>query len=156
MKGWNIAEMGHVVNVLPPIDISGGKTGDRFNMKNYRHATIIIQVGASAAAFTKILVNECDAASSGNSAAIPFKLYSEETAAGDTLGAAESVAAAGKTPSANDNIMYVIELDSAELSDGYNFVEVQLTNGANSVIASVVAVLSGARYAHDQNETVLS
>ena len=32
MQGFNIAEMGHVVNVLPPIDITGGVVGDRFKM----------------------------------------------------------------------------------------------------------------------------
>jgi hypothetical protein len=156
MKGFHVAEAGHVVNILPPVDVTGGVTADRFNMKNYAHASIILQVGASAAAFTKILVNECDAATSGNSTAIPFKLYAEETAAGDTLGAAEAVAATGKTPSANDNITYVIEINASELSDGFNFVELELTNGSNSVIASAVAVLSGARYANAESATALA
>jgi hypothetical protein len=157
MQGMNMAEMAHVVNVLPPQDINGGAVGDRFHMKKHRKASIIIAIGASAAAFTKILVNECDAASAGNSNAIAFNVYKEETAAGDTLGARTAVAAAGLTPSANDNIFYVIDLDARELTDGFPFVEVQLTNASgNSVLASVVAVLTGARYAHDQNETVLA
>lgn len=157
MQGFNIAEMGHVVNVIPPIDISGGKIGDRFKMTNYGHVSIIVQVGVSAAAFTKIVVRECDAPTGGTATAIAYRLYAEETAAGDTLGAAEAVAAAGKTPSAVDTIFYVIEIDARELADGFHWIEVELDNiSANSVIASVVAILSGARYAHDQNETAIA
>lgn len=157
MQGFNIAEQGHVVNVLPPVDISGGATGDRFKMTNYGHASIIVQVGASAAAFTKILVNECDAASAGNSNAIAYSVYKEETAAGDTLGGRTAVTSAGLTPSANDNIFYVIELDARELSDGFEWVEVSLTNASgNSVVASAVAVLSGSRYAEDQSATAIA
>ena len=60
MKGFVLAEEGHVVQALAPVDISGGKTGQAFSMKKYQHASIIVPVGVSAAAFTKILVNECD------------------------------------------------------------------------------------------------
>lgn len=157
MQGFNVAEQGHVVNVIPPIDINGGKKGDIFSMENYAHASIIVQVGVSAAAFTKILVNECTAFDGTGRTAIAYNLYAEETALGDTLGAREAVAAAGKTPSANDTIMYVIELDARELSDGSHFVEVELTNtSGNSVIASAVAILSGSRYAEDQSPTAIA
>lgn len=158
MKGINIAEQCHVVNILPPIDITGGVYGDVFNMANFAHATIIIQVGVSAAAFTKILLAECLAATGHSGTAVPiaFNYYAEETAAGDTLGARTAVAATGITPSANDTIMYVIELDAAELSEGYNWVELHLTNTSNSVIASAVAILSGARFAGDQSATAIA
>jgi hypothetical protein len=147
MRGMLIAEQAHVVNVIPPIDITGGKAGDRFSLAKWQHATIIVQIGVSAAAFTKILVNACTAATGGSSAAIAYRLYSEETDAGDTLGAKEEVAATGKTPSANNNIMYVIEIDATELPDGSPWIELSLTNTSNSVIASAVAILTGARYA---------
>lgn len=156
MKGYNIAEMGHVVNILPPIDITGGTTGDVFSMENYGHATIIVQVGVSAAAFTKILVNECTALDGTGATAIAFNYYAEETAAGDTLSTRTAATTAGVTPSANDTIFYIIELDASELSDGSNFVQLQLTNGTNSVIASAVAVLSGSRYGGTQSVTAIA
>lgn len=157
MQGFNIAEQGHVVNILPPIDINGGATCDVFSMENYGHATIIVQVGVSAAAFTKIIVKECTSFASAGATAIAYNVYKEETAAGDTLGARTAVAAAGLIPSANDTIMYVIELDARELSDGSHFVEVSLTNASgNSVIASAVAILSGSRYAEDQSATAIA
>jgi hypothetical protein len=147
MRGINLAEQAHVVNVLPPKNISGGAIGDRFKMSHHQKASIVVQVGVSAAAFTKIIVKECDAATAGTATAIAYRLYAEETATGDTLGAKEAVAATGRTPSANDNIMYVIDLDATDLTDGYKWVEVSLTNtSGNSVLASIVAVLTGPRY----------
>jgi hypothetical protein len=156
MKGLVLSEIGHIVNALPPIDITGGVTADRFRMKNFKHATIIVQIGVSAAAFTKIIVRECNAATSGTATDIAFALRAEETDAGDTLGAVEAVAAAGKTPSANNNIFYVIEIDAAQLTDGFEWIEVALTNGANSVIGSVVAVLTGQRYQEALTATAIA
>lgn len=156
MQGLFLAQLAHIVNVLPPVDITGGVAGDRFKMSNHGHATIIVQVGVSAAPFTKIILREADAAEAGNTNDIPFTLYAEETSAGDTLGPKEAIAAAGRDPSANDNIFYVIELDGRELSDGFPWVELALTNGTNSAIVSAVAILSGSRYAADQSDTAIA
>lgn len=156
MKGINIAEMGHVVNILPPVDITGGVQSDVFSMENYAHATIIVQVGVSAAAFTKLIVAECDDFTPTTDTDIAYAVYKEESAAGDTLGPRTAVAAAGLTPSAADNIMYVIEIDADELTDGYPNLRLEITNGVNSVIASAVAILSGSRYAGAESATAIA
>lgn len=155
-QGIVISEAAHVVMPIAPIDITGGKTSARFSMAKYGHASIIVAIGVSAAAFTKIELYECTLASGGSATAIAYSAYKQETAAGDVLGAKVAVASTGITPSANDTIFYVIELDARQLTDGSNWVEVRLTNGSNSVIAAVIAILSGARYAHVGSETVLS
>jgi hypothetical protein len=161
-KGINMAESCKIINILPPVDITGGVYGDVFNMGGFAHATIIVQIGVSAAAFTKIIVNNCIDATghSGTAVAIAHNIYKCETlntaASGDVLGARTAVAAAGTTPSAVDGIFYVIEIDAAELTDGYNWVELSLTNGANSVIGSAVAILSGSRYGGDQSKTAIA
>ena len=152
----NIAEQGHVVNILAPIDITGGATVDIFSMENYRHATIIIQFGVTASAATKITVEECTSAAGAGNTAIAHYIYKEETASGDTLGARTAVAAAGTTPSANDNIFYVIELDASELSDGSEWVKLTITAPAASILCSAVAVLTGARYGKDQSATAIA
>lgn len=148
MQGTVIAEQLHIVNILPPVDITGGATSQAFSMKNAAHATILLLVGVSAAAWTKILVEQCTAADGTGAAAIPFNMYAQETAGAshDTLAAREAVAAGGRTPVAADNIFYVIEIDARELSDGFPYLRLHLTNGSNSVIASAVAILSGLRY----------
>lgn len=155
MRGINLSEGAHIVNVLPAVDITGGKVGDIFSMAKWSHATIIMTVGVSAAAWTKILLEECSDFAGTNNVAIPFRMYKEETALGDTLTSYEMVAAAGYTPNAADNIMYIIELDHSELSEGKQFVKWSVTNGANSVIAACVAILTGARYANDQSATAI-
>ena len=146
----------HFVNILPAVDITGGVTGDRFHMRHHKKALIVISVGVSAAAWTKIILRSCSAATGGTATDIPFTLYADETALGDTLGARTVVAATGHTPSANNGILYVIELDASELLDGHDWVELALTNGANSVIASAIAILSGSRYSGDQSGTVIA
>jgi hypothetical protein len=160
MKGLVVAEQGHVVQVLAPVDITGGKVCQAFKMAKYQHATIIVEIGVSAAAFTKIIVSAGTATAAvgtpvAGATAIPFAIYKQETAgeANDVLGARTAVAAAGYTPSANDGIFYVIEIDGNELPDGSPYVQLSLTNGSNSVIASAIAILTGARFAETQSPT---
>jgi hypothetical protein len=143
MKGFVIPEMAHPVNILPPIDITGGVTSDVFSMKGYGHVDIVLQVGVSADAFTKIIVEECDDFVPTTHTDRAFNVYKCETDSGDVLGAKTAVAATGLTPSANNNIFYVISIDAAELTEGYPNLRLELTNGANSVIASAMAYLSG-------------
>lgn len=150
------AEAGHILNILPPIDITGGVTGDVFSMRRYQHATIIVQVGVSAGAFTKIIVNECTDFAAAGANPIAHSIYKEETDSGDTLSARTAVAAAGTTPSANDNIFYVIELDHDELADGFEYVQLSLTCGVVAILASAVVILSGARYAEEQSPTEIA
>lgn len=148
MKGFVVAEQGRVVNILAPVDITGGKTAQAFSMKNHQHASILLAIGVSAAAFTSIVLNACTDASGDNPTAIPFNVYKQETAGAshDQLGARTAVTSAGFAPSANDGIFYDIEIDANELPDGSPYVQMVLANGSNSVIASAIAVLSGARY----------
>jgi hypothetical protein len=160
MKGLVAAEQAHIVNILPPVDITGGKVAQAFSMAKHAHATIILQIGVSAAAFTKIFVDSATATAAVGSAAagaahMAFSIYTQETAGADqdVLSARTAVTSAGYTPAATDGIFYVIEIDASELPDGSPYVQLNLTNGVNSVIASAVAILSGERYAGSQSAT---
>lgn len=156
MQGINLAEQGHIVNVLPPIDINGGATGDRFTMKHYGKATIIVQIGVSDVAPT-IIVKECTAASGGTATAIAFAAYKEETAAGDTLGARTAIEAAGLVANAANSIFYVIDIDARQLSDGSPWIEVSATiESGQGCLMSMVAILTGARFANDQSATAIA
>lgn len=158
MKRFYLAQEGHVVNALPPIDVSGGATSDAFKMTNHSHASILVATGVSAAALTSITVEACSAADGSGNEAIAFDYFAETTAAGDTLGAKTSATTSGITsPTANDNTMYVIEIDAAELPQDKPWVRVVLTNASgNSVICTVQAILSGSRYSGDQNATAIA
>jgi hypothetical protein len=156
MKGFVLAEEGHIVQVITPKNITGGASGAVFSMERYQHASIIILLGVQAAQATKILLNQCTDASGDGATAIPFALYTQESANADVLSARTQQTAAGYTPTATGGTFYVIELDANELSDGYPYVQLEITNGANADYASAVAVLSGARYAEAQSPTVLT
>ena len=157
MQGINLTEQGKPFYALFPQSVAGGVNAARFSMKHYAHATISIGFGVTDEAAEKIIVREANASSGGTATDIAFNVYKEETANGDTYGARTEIAATGLTPVATDNITYVIELDARELSDGFEWVEVNIQAGTGaSVLASVHVALTGARYAHDQSETVLS
>jgi hypothetical protein len=149
--------MMHIVNILPPQDVSAGVTSDIFSMKNYSHATIIVTAGSTNADAGNITIEECDDFTPTTDTAIDFYYYAETTAAGDTLGArTAAVAATGIDVSGNDNIIYVIEIDTAQLSDGYPCLELKWSVCGGATYGSAIAILSGARYAGDQSATAIA
>lgn len=157
MKGINLAEQCHIVNILPPQSIAGAVAADIFSMENYAHATIIVTAGATNADAGNITLEECDDFTPTTDTAIDFYYYAEETAAGDTLGArTKAVAATGIDVSANDNITYIIEVDASQLTDGYPCLELKWSAPGGATLVSAVAVLTGARYAGDQSETAIA
>ncbi len=156
MKGINIAEALHVVNILPPQDVDSGKTSDVFSLKNHAHATIIVTCGSTNADAGNITIEECDDFTPTNDTAIPFTYYKEETAGGDTLSAKQTaVAATGIDVSANDNTTYVIEIDASQLSDGYPNLILKWSDPGGATYGSAVAILSGSRYAGSENATAI-
>jgi hypothetical protein len=160
-RGIYTAQEEHLVNLIPPVDVNGGKTSGVINLKNYAHLTIILQFGATSAVPSKVSLLASDNGSPESTAALGFDVFKCETAYGsangDVLGARVAATAAnGFAPSGTDNIFYVIEVDAATLPAGKNYVELVLANPSGACLASAVAVLSGARYDHDQSETVLT
>jgi hypothetical protein len=160
-KGFRVAESGHVVNVLPPVDITGGTTSQAVDLALAGHVSFILQIGLSAAAPGAVTVQAGTAtaavgAAVAGAATLPFRVYKQETAgaAKDTLDAGTDVAATGFTPAAADGIFYVIEIDADALPSGKPYVQLALANTTNSVIASAVAILSGLRFAGLSSPTV--
>ena len=157
MSYFNIAQEGHVVSVQLPIDIdtANGATGESFSMENWSHASIVITGGAATGA-SDVTVSENTDASQSDTTAIAFKYAIETTAGGDTLGALTAVSSSGFTMSTNNGTIYVLEIDAADLSAGYNWVTVHFGDPSGSVIVSAVAILSGGRYAGDESATAIA
>jgi hypothetical protein len=156
MKGFVIAQAGHVVQALAPVSMSGGKTAHAFSMKKYQHASILVFLGVQAAQLTSLVLNACTDASGSNPTAIPFNVFKAETANVDVLGAKTAVTASGFQPTATGGTFYVIELNASELPDGSPYVQAVIANGANADYGAVVAILSGARFAEDQSPTEIT
>lgn len=157
MLGTTIAEQFHVVNILPPVSITGAVTSDVFSMKNYSHCTIIVQAGVTNADAGFVTIEECDDFVPTTDTAIAFSYYAEETAAGDTLGArTAAVAATGIDISANDSIFYVIEIEASQLSAGFPNLYLKWSAPGGATLVSAVAILSGAKYGGTLSPTAIA
>lgn len=155
MKGINLAEQGHPVNILPPVDINGaGATSDYFSMKYADHASIMIQAGLTGAASTVTLFKSKDNAGTDEEA-IPFKYWAEETDAGDALERQTDATAAGFATSTNDNIMYGIEIDAAALGGDFTHLAIKASDPTVATLISAMAILTGNKYDGDQSPTVI-
>jgi hypothetical protein len=146
----------HFVNAVAPIDINGaGASSDVFSLRDHAHATIIVQLGVTGAA-TTITVEECDDFVPTNSTAIAFNYYAEVTAGGDTLAARAAATTSGITGSTNDGVMYVIEIDASELTDGYPCLRCVLSDPSAATLANVLAILSGPRHGKEASATAIA
>jgi len=156
-QGFSIGEgQGKMILGVTPKDIdAGAQTSDAWSMADWTHASIIISLGVTGAASTVTVKESTDASGSG-ATAIGFSYYAEETAGGDTTGARTTVSASGFATSTNDGVYYVIELDATELSDGYPWVTVHLSDPGAATFACVNVVLSGGRYQEVQSLTAIA
>ncbi len=156
MKGFNIPEGAHVINALPPISLAASPKSDTWSMKGYAHADIIIQLGA-AVQVEQITLLECIDTAATDDNALPFKYYSEVTANGDVLERQTDALAAGfATASAGTaNTMHIISVDASEMTEGYDYLAVQITGAGGAQLGSVVAILTGSRYGEEASPTAL-
>lgn len=140
--------------IIPPVDIvNTGVDSDVFVLKDYRHASVVVNFGVvEALATTTITVEECTAFDGSDATAIPFNYHAELTGLTDVVGARTAALAAGvDSPAGVDFVKYIIEIDSDELSDGSEFVRISLTGaGAGlSCLAQASVVLSVPRFMAD-------
>ena len=140
-------ERNHIaIGLVPDADLyAADPATDIINMEDYSHVTFLLTEGAGGTGTVKLTVEECDDTTPTNSTAIAFKY--RVCSSGDTWGALTASAATGYTTTAGANKMVAVEVDAAELSDGYPFVRLQLTEVVDDPCdAGVVVILSGARY----------
>lgn len=149
MPGFVLAESGHVVQALAPVDITGGANSRGVLLRNWAHASIIVGIGASAAAPTSIKVQACSNATGTGATDVGFSYYAELAAGADTdvLGARVTVAATGITSvDADDGVFYVIEIDAREVPASLPYIRVAIAAPASAIIAHVTFILSGGRF----------
>jgi hypothetical protein len=176
MQGFNIAELGHVVNLLPPQSISGGvsQVNPAFKMNLYQHASILILFGAEATQIAGTLQVFLVPSVNGTPIAIPFNYYFQAAggAGHDVLSSIQNAPAAGLTLAVGNapaNGLIVIEIDASELeastgalagtalagSVGQDaYVSLSIPSAAAANYAAVAVVLSGAREAYVGSPTV--
>ena len=155
-KGFHLPSDGHTVQITAAVDINGAiVNSDVFSMANHSHVDILVGLGVTGAA-TTITVEECDDFVPTNTTAIAFAVYKEETAGGDTLGARVAATTAGFAASTNNGIFYIISIDASQLSDGRPNLRIAFSDPSAATVASAFAILSGSRFAGDQNATAIA
>ena len=148
-----LAQETHVAVLEYPVSFVGGITTAGFSMKNYSHVSIIVAFGVEVNAGS-ITVEEMTAqGGGGTNTPISFDVYKAESADTDVLGV--RVNGSSVTKSTNNDVFYVIEIDSTQLDAGYSWLRVKCSS-AGAQLGCIVAILSGARLEGDQSPTVFA
>jgi len=146
----------HIVPLVFPQDVTTtGPTFDIVGLKKWNHVTILVMTGTNSKGCT-LTLEECDNVTPSNDTAIAFNYRKMSTS--DVWGALTAATSSGVTiADGDDNCVYAIELDAAELSDGYAYVIPKLSNPAsgNNYFAAI-AILSEPRFAEDVPSTVIT
>ena len=128
---------------------------DIISMALHDEVTFIVQEGAGGTGTATLTVEECDDTTPSNSTAIAFKYRVAQS--GDTFGALTAVAASGYATVAGANKMVQITIKSEDLSAGFPFVRLVLTELVDDPVdAGVLAVMGQNRYSGDSHTSVLS
>ena len=158
-KGFVTAEQGHVILLLQPQGtcVTVALTSDTFSMENWAHATSLVAGGAGTGQ-TAVTVGECVGFGGTARTALTFRYAEEATANGDVLDAALAWASTFTLSAGSTGVYAVIEIDGDELSDGYQFIQVNFSAGTTAIPKDLCSfgVLSGGRYQEDITVTAIA
>jgi hypothetical protein len=143
---------------LPDADLyNSDPATDVYNMKNYDRITFILVEGAGGTGTAVLTVEECTSAAAAGATAIAYRYKTcADAGSADTWSAWTAIASTGYTTVAGANKMVAIEVRSNELSAGYPFIRLQLTEDANDPVdACVMAILSDPRDSQDVMPTAI-
>jgi len=154
-----LCELTKIVPILAIADHTAGVTMDAFKLTEHGHATIIFTFAALTGDYVLTVTQGATAAA--NTAALPFDYA--YTAVDINSDGAETLSALTNdadgvltlTDGTYDNRMLVVEIDGKRLTDGYDWVDMRLSN-AGAGYATALVILSEGRYVSDLGETVLS
>lgn len=173
-KGFNLANDGHLVmclgtDTVPAHELNGADHHFAVvNMENWLHVDFVVFFGTSPRAAAVITVESCSnwvtlAGSPTTATKIAFQYYQRLTnqcTMGNDVDSeiqTVSVAATGLVPTAGtDNILYIIPLNSDQLTSGHIGFRLDIVNAGAGCLGTVFAILSGARYAGSARPTVMS
>lgn len=145
----------HVVAGLSPSAdrYNTDPASDVVNMANFEKAVFLLHQcknATSTAGTASVKPQAVSSVAASNAEDLPFKYTKKVTGADDTMGAVTSVAAGSSfTTTANEDTIYVIEVDARDLPATKQYVQLKLTEVVNApVIGSVICLLVGYRYGY--------
>lgn len=148
------------VHLIEPKDWTGAaSTADHFSMKNYGHATIIIQCGAWAGGTAAVTLEQSTVVAGTDDKALAFT----EQWLGSVLATADLLTRTAVTANTFDldtaNQIHVIEIDAEDLDvdNDFDCVELNVASpGANADLYGAIAILSHSRYMNEPPPTAIT
>ena len=171
---FNIAENAKVVNVMSPVDFSGGAlTTEWISMKGATKATFLVHLGvlhasADSMAVTLNVANDASGTKSATAAAsmdLDFPYYYKSGAApSDTFTKTTVSSSTFTVASTDDGRILAIEVPAEKMgtfsssSTTYNadYVRLAIAAPGNSALAGVMCILTGLRYQGDAPPTAIT
>ena len=128
------------IGAVPTDAVAGAITGKRVHLKNAGGCTIVVVTTGASTDITDVDLQQHTAASSGTTADLDiidhYYYKSETTLDGDevwTRGTQSAASEITNVGAASEELLLVIEVDAAELSDGYEWISLDIpdlgTNG---------------------------
>lgn len=155
-----LSETIHAVQGKAPVAdfFNGDPESDLVSLKDYSQVTFILSIGVGATGTATLTVNASQDNAGAGAVAIPFKYRRvANTATSDVETTLTDADAAGFTTTAGSNQVYIVEVDASALPEGNPFASLQCTEAVDSpVVASLVCLLSGARYKSDTHLTAIA
>ena len=151
-----LQQIKYVQALVPVADFTAGDVEtDIYSMKNWSSITFFVFKGAGAAGATVATVQACSTITATATDDIAFR-YSSNTAT-DVIGDLTDAASTGVAITAGANEIWAITVNADELTQGYEFVRLVLTESdSTAVTGCVLAILSGGRDQGDDLATVIA
>jgi hypothetical protein len=144
----------HIVGLSSPADSAGvAVTSDIVNVGKYHSVSLLVYLGTLTGDTAVVTVEECDDVTPTTNTAIAFR-YRESgaTTTSDAYGAVTAATSSGFTFAAtDDDHILMIDINGADLTDGYPYVRVVVTPGG-SASASELAILAVLRPRYPQSD----
>ena len=156
----SLIEQAKIVSMLVPLSRSSAASGDYVSMENYDKLTIIFDVGAVTAG-GNVFIQQAKTAAGGSAAKLAnIETFHKRTASSDTYTetavTAASSADAIAIGNSSDNKTFVVEVNAAQLSAGFKFVNVLVPAAFSAAVTCCIGILHKARYAQSAPPTALT
>jgi hypothetical protein len=141
------------------IDTDAVRAFDYVSMKNWSHATCVIQLGVTGAASAVTFSQATDVAGTSAKSLGFSKAWRNTTATGasDTL-TEFAVSSDTFSTATGDGLMYVIEFDAEDLDvdGGFDCLTVAMADPAAATMVNILWIMSGGRYIAETPATAIT
>ncbi len=155
----NMAEQIHIVPVYFAANPATGVVADFINMAKYHKVEFIISFGTMGTADYTFQIQTSAAQAGSFTSDIAFQYRKTAAMGTDTMGTITDVAAAATCTAAyltDSTMLFIVDVDSSELTDAKPYVGVYLTRGTSATAQIQIIALCWPRYPQATNSGALT